>query len=254
MNLKDTVAIVTGGGSGLGAETCRQLSAQGARVVVLDISEERAEPVAKEIKGLAIGADVTKGEEIEKVFANLSDKWGIPRICVNCAGIIDGGRVVGREGPMKLEAFRKVIEVNLIGTFNVLRVSSYHMANLVPKEDTGERGVIINTSSVAAWEGQLGQAAYSASKGGVASLTLPIARELASFGIRVMAIAPGVFETPMIEKLSDSVKQGLVSTTIFPKRLGKPEEFAKLVLAIIDNPMMNGSIVRLDGAARMPVH
>lgn len=253
MDVKDTVALVTGGGSGLGAETCRMLAEQGARVVVLDVTHEKAQKVAKEIKGFPIGVDVTNANAVEKAFLDLKETWGIPRICVNCAGIIDGGRVVGREGPMNLEHFQRIINVNLIGTFNVLRIAAFYMTSLVPKEDTKETGVIINTASVAAFEGQLGQAAYSASKGGVASMTLPIARELASYGIRVVCIAPGVFETAMIEKLSDPVKQGLLSSTVFPKRLGYPEEFAKLVLHIIDNPMLNGSIIRLDGAARMPI-
>lgn len=253
MEVKDTVAVVTGGASGLGAETARALAKHGAKVAVLDISQEKAKIVADEFEGLAFGCDVTDAKRIEEVFNKIVEKVGAPRICVNCAGIIDGGRVVGREGPMKLEAFKKVIDVNLVGTFNVLRIAAYHMESLVPKQDTDERGVIINTSSVAAFEGQFGQAAYSASKGGVASMTLPIAREFAGFGIRVMCIAPGVFETPMVEHLSDTVKHGLESTTLFPKRLGRPEEFTKLVLHIVDNPMLNGSIIRLDGGARMPV-
>lgn len=254
MDVKDTIALVTGGGSGLGAETCRTLARSGAKVVVLDVTEERAKVVAKEIDGFPVGVDVVSEEGVEKAFLNIKEKWGIPRILVNCAGIIDGGRVVGRDGPMKLEHFRRIIDINLIGTFNVLRIAAFHMCSLVAKEETNERGVIINTSSVAAFEGQLGQAGYSASKGGVASMTLPIAREMASHGIRVMCIAPGVFETPMIEKLSDSVKEGLINSTLFPKRLGKPVEFAKLVIHIVENPMLNGSIIRLDGAARMPVH
>lgn len=253
MDLKDSVAVVTGGGSGLGAETARLLAQNGVKVAVLDVGKEKAEAVANECSGLAFDCDITNAAAVENVFNSIVEKWGAPRICVNCAGIIDGGRVVGREGPMKLEQFQRIINVNLIGTFNVLRIAAYHMESLVPKSDTDERGVIINTSSVAAYEGQFGQAAYSASKGGVASMTLPIARELAGIGIRVMCIAPGVFETPMVEHLTDSVKRGLLSSTLFPKRLGRPEEFAKLVVHIIENPMLNGSIIRLDGGARMPV-
>lgn len=254
MELKDTVSIVTGGGSGLGAATARMLAEGGSRVVVLDVTEERALKVAEEIGGFGIGCDVTDAQAVEGVFNSLKNKWGVPRICVNCAGIITGERVVSRQGLMNLENFRQVIEVNLIGTFNVLRVAAFHMMSLIPKAESDERGVIINTASVAAYEGQLGQAAYSASKGGVAALTLPIAREMASFGIRVACIAPGVFETPMIDKLTDLVKRSLLTSTLFPKRLGQSEEFAKLVLHIIDNLMINGSVIRLDGGMRMPIH
>lgn len=254
MELKGSIAVITGGGSGLGAETARQMAAAGIKVAILDQNMQAAQTLADELGGMAVPTDVVDSASVENAFTKVVDTLGIPRICVNCAGIIAGARVVGREGPLKLDSFRRVIEVNLIGTFNVLRMAAFHMMSLVSKKGTEERGVIINTASVAAFEGQLGQAAYSASKGGVVSMTLPIARELASYGIRVMCIAPGIFDTGMMASLSDGVKQSLLSSTVFPKRLGKPEEFADMVLQIVKNPMLNGSVIRLDGAIRLAVH
>jgi NAD(P)-dependent dehydrogenase (short-subunit alcohol dehydrogenase family) len=251
MNLKNNVAVVTGGASGMGRETAQLLASQGARVVVLDIHRETVNAVAAEIGGLGLVCNVANAVEVEQAFKTIKEHWESPRICVNCAGILMGGRVVGRAGPMKLEDFTKVIEVNLIGTFNVLRWAAADMVTLTPNEE-GERGVIINTASIAAFDGQIGQAAYSASKGGIVGMTLPIARELGQFGIRVMAIAPGVIATPMLEKLAEPLKKEILDSAAFPKRFGKPQEFAKMVLHIIDNILLNGSVIRLDGGIRLP--
>lgn len=254
MDLKGIIVLVTGAGSGIGAEMSRELAKAGARVALLDVHQEQVNKVAEEINGLALVGDVSDSKSIENVFSTLKSKWGSPRVCINCAGIIAAGRVVSKKGPMNLDDFRKVIEVNLIGTFNVLRLAADAMLNSDPVNSDGERGVIINTASVAAFEGQIGQAAYSASKGGVVGMTLPIARELGDFGVRVVAIAPGIIETPMITQLPEKVQESLKSNTVFPKRLGKPQEFAKLVLHIIDNPLINGDTLRLDGAVRMTAH
>lgn len=243
-------AIVTGGGSGLGAATARALASAGAKVAVLDRNAETAEAVAAEIGGLALTCDVTDPADGETAIAAAADRFGPAGICVNCAGIGPAGRIVGRDGPMPLEDFAKVIQVNLIGTFNILRLAAAGMADRDPNAD-GERGVIINTASIAAFEGQIGQAAYAASKGGVAALTLPAAREFARIGVRVLTIAPGLFETPMLQSLPQAVQDSLAATLPFPSRLGRPEEYARLALSMIDNPVMNGEVVRLDSALRM---
>ena len=251
MLIKNCAAIVTGGGSGMGAETARHLAKAGAKVAVFDVNLVAAEQVAKEINGVAIECDVSNENSVSEAIQKANDIQGVARICVNCAGIAPGKRVVGREGAMPLSDFRKVIDVNLIGSFNVLRCVAAGMSQVDAVNDDGERGVIINTASVAAFEGQIGQAAYSASKGGIVSMTLPIARELAQFGIRVMTIAPGIMETPMLRGMTPEIQKSLAEQIPFPKRLGRADEFAKLVLTIIENVMLNGSVIRLDGAIRM---
>lgn len=250
MDVAGHAAIVTGGGSGMGAATGRALAAAGAKVALLDINLAAAEAVAAEIGGIALACDVSDGAEAEQAVAAAREAHGAARIAVNCAGVATGGRVVGREGPHDLDAFRRTIEINLIGSFNILRLAAAGMAALEPLED-GERGVIVSTASVAAYEGQIGQAAYSASKGGIAAMTLPIARELARSGIRVMAVAPGLIATPMMTGLPAEVQESLVATTLFPKRLGHAEEFADLVMHIASNRLLNGEVIRLDGAVRL---
>jgi NAD(P)-dependent dehydrogenase (short-subunit alcohol dehydrogenase family) len=251
MNIKNCAAVVTGGGSGMGAETARYLAKTGAKVAVLDINLEKAEQVAKEIDGIAIACDVSDESSATAAIEKAKSLHGAARVCVNCAGIAPAKRVVGREGAMPLEDFRRVIEINLIGTFNLLRLTAAGMAQLDPLNADGERGVIINTASVAAFEGQIGQTAYSASKGGIVSLTLPAARELAQVGVRVVTIAPGIMETPMLQGMPQSVQDSLAAMVPFPKRLGKASEYAKLVLHIVENTMLNGTVIRLDGAIRM---
>ncbi|NTS32049.1 3-hydroxyacyl-CoA dehydrogenase [Phyllobacterium sp. BT25] len=250
MDANGQTAIVTGAGSGLGAATARALAQKGARVAIIDINLEAAEKVAAEIGGIALACNVANAAEGEKAVARVADELGTPRILVNCAGIANAGRIVGRDGPHDLELYRRVIEVNLIGSFNMLRLVSDRAAKLEPLA-TGERGVVISTASVAAFDGQIGQAAYASSKAGIAGLTLPAARELARFGIRVMAIAPGIFGTPMLLAMPQEVQDSLAASIPFPSRLGKPEEYAALALHIIENPMLNGETIRLDGAIRM---
>jgi len=250
MRLQGLGAIVTGGGSGLGAATAEALAAAGMRVAIVDREEARARAVAERIGGLAFALDVADGPAAERLFPAIGEAVGGPRLLVNCAGIAPAGRIVGRDGPLPLPAFEQVIRVNLIGTFNTMRLVAHAMAALEPLEE-GERGVIVNTASVAAFEGQIGQAAYAASKGGVASLTLPAARELAGRGIRVVAIAPGLFATPMLLGMPEPVQASLAASVPFPARFGRPEEYASLVLEIARNPMLNGCVLRLDGALRM---
>jgi len=250
MNPSGQVAIVTGGGSGLGEATARALAARGARVAILDVGLARAEEVAAELDGVAIKCDVSSAENAGAAVAEAAKRFGQPRILVNCAGIAIALKTVGKEGPHPLDMFRKVIEVNLIGTFNMIRLVAARAGELEPLAG-GERGVIVNTASVAAFDGQIGQAAYSASKGGVVGMTLPVARELARSGIRVMTIAPGIFETPMMSSLTPEVQASLGKMVPFPPRLGRPAEFAALVRAIVENPMLNGETIRLDGAIRM---
>lgn len=250
MRLAGEVAVVTGGGSGLGAATARALAGRGARVVVVDRDANRARAVAAETGGISAALDVADAQAAEALFARLASETGAPRVLVNCAGIAPAARVVGRDGPMPLDDFAEVIRVNLVGTFNMMRLAAAAMSRLEPLAD-GERGVIINTASVAAFDGQIGQAAYSASKGGIVSLTLPVARELADKGIRVVAIAPGLFATPLLLNMPDKVQASLAATVPFPKRFGSPEEYAALVLHICDNIMLNGCTIRLDGALRM---
>lgn len=250
MKIDGAVAMVTGGGSGLGAATARQLAAEGARVAVLDINGDAAASVATDIGGIACVCNVTDEAEVLAAIASTTSALGAPRILVNCAGIGGGARIVGRDGPHSLDAFRKVVEVNLVGTFNMMRLFAAQAQDLEPLE-SGERGVIVNTSSVAAFEGQIGQSAYAATKGGIASMTLPVARDLSRAGIRVMTIAPGIFRTPMLEGLSEEAQASLGAQVPFPSRLGEPDEYGALVCHIVSNQMLNGETIRLDGAIRM---
>jgi NAD(P)-dependent dehydrogenase (short-subunit alcohol dehydrogenase family) len=250
MLLRDQAAIVTGGASGLGAATARKLAAQGAKVAVCDLNAKLAESVAAEIKGVAVTCDVSDAASAEAAIAAAAKAHGPARVLVNCAGIGVAKRVVGRDGPMALADFDKVIKVNLIGTFNMLRLAAAEMSKLEPQA-TGERGVIINTASVAAYDGQIGQSAYSASKGGIVGMTLPIARELAQFGVRVLTIAPGLFLTPLLASLPQEAQDSLAAAIPFPRRLGSPDEFALLALHMVENPYLNGEVVRLDASLRM---
>ncbi|WP_347139315.1 SDR family NAD(P)-dependent oxidoreductase [Paracoccus sp. SSK6] len=239
MELKGSRAIVTGGASGLGAATAAHFRAQGAQVVVLD-REAGDDPHH-------VQADVTRADSAAAAIARAADLMGGIDICVNCAGVVIGEKTVGRNGPHDLDAFRRVVEVNLIGSFNVLRLAAAEMA----KNGRTENGVIVNTASVAAFDGQKGQAAYAASKAGIAGMTLPIARDLASLNIRVCAIAPGIFATPMLRGLPQEVQDGLAAEVTFPPRLGDPAEFARLCAHIVENGYLNGEVIRLDGALRM---
>lgn len=251
MNPNGHAALVTGGGSGLGAATAARLAEAGARVALLDVNEQAMNAVAARAGALAIPCDVTDAAAASRALAQARERHGVARILVNCAGIAPAQRIVGRDGPMDLAAFARVIGVNLIGTFNMMRLASAAMSTLDPLEDN-ERGVIVSTASVAAYEGQIGQAAYAASKGGVVALTLPAARELAQFGIRVNAIAPGIFLTPMLRGLPEEVQQSLAASVPFPKALGDPAQYAALALHMVENRYINGEVVRLDGALRMP--
>lgn len=250
MDIKNQSAIITGGASGMGLATARLLAANGAKVALFDLNLEAAQTVAKELGGIAVSCDVANEESVVKAIKQVEEKQGIARICINCAGIVHGRRMVNQQGAMPLEEFSRVININLIGTFNVMRLAAANMMTLDPLTD-GERGIIINTASVAAYEGQIGQTAYSASKGGIVGLTLPAARELANFGIRVMTIAPGLVDTPMFQKISPEAREALNAMVPFPKRLAKPDEYAALAKHIIENPMLNGEVIRLDGALRM---
>ena len=250
METEGQAAVVSGGASGLGRATAVALAASGVKVAILDTNQDAAVDAARETGGFAIACDVTDAASVEAAFVAAHERHGPARIAVNCAGVGTAGRIVGRDGPLPLEAFRRVIEVNLIGSFNVMRLAAAEMSTLDPLAD-GERGIIVSTASVAAYEGQIGQAAYSASKGGIVSLTLPAARELARHGVRVVAIAPGIFETPMLLGLPHSVRESLAASVPFPPRLGRPEEYAALVLHLCRNPMINGEVIRLDGALRM---
>ncbi len=250
MQVAGHAALVTGGASGLGAATVRALAAAGAKVAVLDLNEAAAKAVAAEVGGVAVPCDVAQAESGAAAVAAARAAHGPARILVNCAGIGVAGRIVGRDGPMNLADFKRVIDINLIGSFNLMRLAAADMMPLGAL-DEGERGVIVSTASVAAYEGQIGQAAYSASKGGIVALTLPAAREFARAGIRVNAIAPGLFQTPMMAGLPEEAQESLGASVPFPARLGRPEEYARLVMAIIANPMINGETIRLDGALRM---
>jgi len=251
MDIKNCAAIVSGGASGMGAATARALSQAGAKVAIFDMDIANAEKMAKEINGIAVQCDVSRADSVEAAIQKANAQQGIARICVNCAGIVKGRRIVDKNGPMPLNEFQQVIEVNLIGTFNLMRLAAASMMTLEPIGTSHERGVIINTASVAAFEGQIGQAAYSASKGGVVSLTLPAAREFAQFGIRVMTIAPGLVDTPMFQKIPEEARKALADMVPFPKRLADPNEYAQLVTHIVNNAMLNGEVIRLDGALRM---
>ena len=250
MNPKGHAALVTGGGSGLGAATATALAKAGAKVTLLDVNENAMKEVAGKIGALAVKCDVADADSAAKALAQAREKHGAARILVNCAGIGTAKRIIGRDGPMPLADFERVIKINLIGSFNMLRLMAADAAELPPLDD-GERGVVVSTASVAAYEGQIGQPAYAASKGGVVSLTLPAARELAQFGIRVNAIAPGIFLTPMLMGLPEDVRQGLAASVPFPKVLGNAGQYAALVLHIVENRYLNGEVIRLDGALRM---
>jgi len=250
MEIKGEAAIVTGGGSGIGADVARHLAKAGAKVAVLDVNREGAEAVAKEIGGLGLECDIANAASGEAAVAAATKAHGAARILVNVAGILIPGRILGKDGPLPLEKFAKVIEVNLIGTFNMMRLAAAEMAKL-PALTDGERGVIISTSSVAAYEGQIGQAAYAASKAGIVGLTLPAARDLARSGIRVNAIAPGLIATPMMLNLPPDIQKALGESVPFPARLGHAHEVSRLVLHIIENGLINGEVIRLDGALRM---
>ncbi len=253
MNLKDSVALITGGGSGLGEATAREFSSAGAKAAILDLPSSPGARVAESLgaNALFVAADVISEKEVADAIAKAAARFGTIHIAVNCAGIGRAMRTVTKEGPHSLELFNRVVAINLVGTFNVIRLAAAQMAKNQPNAD-GERGVIINTASVAAFDGQIGQAAYSASKGGVVGMTLPIARDLASLGIRVCTIAPGTFETPMLAGLPDPQRKALAAQIPFPQRLGKPSEYAALARQIVENAMLNGETIRLDGALRMP--
>ncbi len=251
MNIKGQAAIVTGGGSGLGAATAARLAEGGAKVAILDVNFSAAQEVAARVGGHPIKCDVSDEAGATAAMAEAREKNGVARVLVNCAGIGAGKRIVGKDGPMPLADFSRIIAVNLVGTFNMMRLAAAEMAALEAGED-GERGVIISTASIAAYEGQIGQAAYSASKGGIVALTMPAARELAQFGIRVLTIAPGLFLTPLLLGLPADVQTSLGGSVPFPKRLGDPREYADLVLHCVQNHYLNGEVIRLDGALRMP--
>jgi len=251
MQIKDNVFVVTGSSSGLGLATARMLIDQGGKVVLVDVNADGGNAVAAELGSNAcfVNADVTDGASAYKAF-EIAAQMGVLRGLVNCAGVAPAEKVVGRDGPHKLESFVRTININLIGSFNMIRLAAAMMGQSAPTE-SGERGVLISTASVAAYDGQLGQAAYAASKGGIVSMTLPIARELARTGIRVMAIAPGIMETPMLLGMPQEVQEALGKTVPFPARMGKPAEFAALVQQIFSNEYLNGEVIRLDGSIRM---
>jgi NAD(P)-dependent dehydrogenase (short-subunit alcohol dehydrogenase family) len=252
MEIKDCVAVVSGGASGLGEATVRDLVEQGARVAILDINEDRGGKITSELGDRVIfcKTDVTDGASVQSAIGKTMNAFGAVHIAVNCAGGGPPEKVLSKKGLIPIENFNRVIQLNLIGTMNLIRLAAEQMVKNDPKED-GEKGVIINTASIAAFDGQIGQAAYSASKAGVVGMTLPIAREFADYGIRVLTIAPGLFLTPLVETLPQNVQDSLVSQFPFPKRFGKPSEFALLVRQIVVNPMLNGETIRLDAALRM---
>ncbi len=253
MDIKGITAVITGGGSGLGEATARALAARGARVCLLDLARSRGVEVAREIGhgALFLEADVSNESQVTAALDRAVTECGAIHVAVNCAGIGMAGRTLGKnDEPFNLALFSKTIEVNLIGTFNVIRLAAARMAKNAPNDD-GERGVVINTASVAAFDGQIGQAAYSASKGGVVGMTLPIARDLSRMGIRVVTIAPGLFATPMLMGLPEPARAALGASVPFPSRLGRPSEYGQLACQIVENPMLNGEVIRLDGALRM---
>jgi 3-hydroxyacyl-CoA dehydrogenase / 3-hydroxy-2-methylbutyryl-CoA dehydrogenase len=252
MDLRNKSVLVSGGASGLGAACVRLLTQAGARAVILDLNEEAGTALVKETGEAAryVQANVTQEADIQVAIKEAIDQFGALHIAINCAGIGTAEKTLSRRGPASLEAFTRVININLIGTFNVIRLAAAAMAENSPNED-GERGVIINTASVAAFDGQIGQAAYSASKGGIVGMTLPIARDLSSYGIRVMTIAPGLFDTPLLGGLPEAARVSLGQQVPFPSRLGRPDEYAALAKHIIENAMLNGEVIRLDGSIRM---
>ena len=250
MEIRGHAAIVTGGGSGLGGATARMLAGAGAKVAIFDLNQQAAAEVAADIKGLAVPCDVADSASMEAAFAKATAAHGPARILINCAGIGTAKRIVGKEGPMPLADYERIIRVNLIGTFNAMRLAAAAMSTLDPLTD-GERGVIVSTASVAAFEGQIGQAAYASSKGGIVSLVMPAAREFAQFGVRVNAIAPGIFLTPMLMGLTPQAQESLAASLPFPKKLGDPAQFAALVRHLIENSYINGEVIRIDAALRM---
>lgn len=250
MRIENASAIVTGGASGLGFATAEYLASSGAKVALFDLPGDKLDEAAKQMGAIAAPCDVTNEAQVSAALDTAIAANGLPRVVVNCAGVTHGERIVGRNGPAALDGFARTVQINLIGTFNVMRLAAERIMQNEPLEDN-ERGIIINTASAAAFEGQIGQAAYSASKGGVASLTLPAAREFARSGVRVMAIAPGIFSTPMMDLLPQEIQDSLGAKVPFPSRLGQPAEFARLAGHMIENTMLNGECVRLDGAIRL---
>jgi NAD(P)-dependent dehydrogenase (short-subunit alcohol dehydrogenase family) len=252
MKIQNATFLISGGGSGLGAATARLLAASGANIVIVDVNADTGQQISAELGDQArfVKTDVTSEEDVQNAVTTAVEGFGRLNGVINCAGIGPAARVLSRTGPHDLSNFSKVININLIGTFNVIRLAAGAMTKNEPNE-SGERGVMVNTASVAAFDGQIGQAAYSASKGGIVGMTLPIAREFARFGIRVMTIAPGIFDTPMLAGLPEAVRESLGQQVPFPSRLGQPDEFAALVKHIVENEMLNGEIIRLDGAIRM---
>ncbi|GAA6179532.1 SDR family NAD(P)-dependent oxidoreductase [Shimia sp. NS0008-38b] len=253
MILQDMSVAVTGAGSGLGAATARRFAKAGAAVACLDLSKEAAQSVAAEICGSAHAVDVSDSAAVEAAFLEIEAAQGTPRVVVNCAGIGTAARILPRDGSLSIDSFEQAIRVNLLGTYTVMNIAARAMAAADPIGADNARGVIINTASVAFEDGQIGQAAYSASKGGIVSMTLPAARELARFGIRVMAIAPGLFETSMSAGLPDDIRAEILKAVPYPSRMGDADEYAQLAQSIVENPMLNGTVIRLDAAARMPI-
>jgi NAD(P)-dependent dehydrogenase (short-subunit alcohol dehydrogenase family) len=252
MDIQGKVAIITGGGSGLGEATALQLAAGGAKVVVVDLNADAANDVAARAGGLGLSFDVADSDAAEAAIARIEAELGTPRILVNCAGVGTPAKILGRDGPLPLATFEKIVRINLVGSFNMLRLVAHAVSqNPEPGDGKQTQGVIINTASVAAFDGQIGQPAYAASKAGVVGLALPAARELARIGVRVLTIAPGIFMTPMLKILPQEALDSLGASVPFPPRLGEPDEFAKLALHMIDNDMLNGEVVRIDGSIRM---
>ncbi len=253
MNHKDVVALVTGGASGLGEASVLELISKGARAVIIDVDAEKGEKLASSIGANAIfvKTDITSETDVRQAIQKAIEAFSKINVVINCAGVVNPGKLLGKKGPLSLEVFNKVLQINLVGTLNIIRLAVEQMMNNTPGEE-GEKGVIINTASIAAFEGQIGQVAYSASKAGIVGMTLPIAREISDYGIRIVTVAPGIFETPMMAGLPQAVKEDMAKTVPFPRRLGKPVEFARMCLHIIENMMLNGCCIRLDGALRMP--
>lgn len=252
MDIKGSVAVITGGASGLGESCVRNLAKNGAKVSILDFAEETGKKVASEMGDAVIFCmtDITNKNQVQEAIDKTVEAFGAIHFAINCAGVGIPSKVLGKEGPLNMDHFNKHLQINLIGTMNVISLAAEKMISNAPNKD-GEKGVVVNTASVAAFDGQIGQAAYSASKAGVVGMTLPVAREFADYGIRVMTIAPGIFDTPMLQGLPENVKEALNNMVPFPRRLGKPHEFSGLVQHIIENPMLNGEVIRLDGALRM---
>ncbi|MGB5218255.1 MAG: 3-hydroxyacyl-CoA dehydrogenase [Smithella sp.] len=252
MNIQEVVALVTGGASGLGEACVLDLVKKGARAAIIDVDVEKGEKLAANIGANAIFAktDITSESDVRQALQKAVEAFGKINVVINCAGVVNPGKLIGRKGPLPLDSFNKVLQINLVGTLNIIRLAVEQMMNNTPGED-GEKGVIINSASIAAFEGQIGQVAYSASKAGIVGMTLPIAREISDYGIRIVTIAPGIFETPMMAGLPTEVKEGMAKTVPFPRRLGNPAEFAQMALHIIENKMLNGCCIRLDGALRM---